>query len=91
MSGGTNLGSGTSTVSYSEDLFGVTPFTTYYYCALTSNIYGTGTGTIVFFKTCITQGAMNALIKIKIATTLNALYQTFLLSSSDEGLIYSRY
>jgi phosphodiesterase/alkaline phosphatase D-like protein len=53
-SGGTALGSGTSTVNWSVNTNTVTtlqPGTTYYYCALASNSFGTSVGSIVSFTT----------------------------------------
>lgn len=51
FSGGTNLGSGTSTVNYSRSVSGLSDNTTYYYCAIASNSGGTGFGSIVSFTT----------------------------------------
>lgn len=50
-SGGTALGSGTSLVAFERDLTGLTPSTTYYYCAIASNTGGTGYGEVRFFTT----------------------------------------
>ncbi len=51
MSGGTNLGSGNSTISYLENLTGLTTGTTYYVCAIASNGVGTSVGSVVSFTT----------------------------------------
>ena len=51
ISGGTALGSGTSTVTDSRTLSSLTEATTYYYCALANNSVGTSTGSIVSFTT----------------------------------------
>ncbi len=50
-SGGTALGAGTTPVDYSQAITGLTPATTYYYCALASNSAGTGLGTVLSFTT----------------------------------------
>src|SRR5690606_24624833 len=50
-SGGTSLGSGASGVSYSRNLTGLTPGTTYYFCAIASSSVGTGFGGILSFTT----------------------------------------
>ncbi|MFZ5441130.1 MAG: beta strand repeat-containing protein [Myxococcota bacterium] len=49
--GGTSLGSGTSPVSYAQSVTGLTPGTTYYYCAVVQNLVGTGFGSILSFTT----------------------------------------
>ena len=51
VSGGTNLGSGTSPLPYSENLTGLTPSTPYHFCALASNGGGTSLGTVLSFTT----------------------------------------
>ena len=51
MSGGTNLGSGNGTISYLENLTGLTTGTTYYVCAIASNSVGTSVGSVVSFTT----------------------------------------
>nr|MDQ3037517.1 fibronectin type III domain-containing protein [Myxococcota bacterium] len=50
-SGGSALGAGTSAVAYSQTLAGLTPGTTYYYCALASSSAGTGVGAVLSFTT----------------------------------------
>lgn len=46
-----NLGSGTSEVPFARNLSGLLPGTTYYYCAIATNSYGTGFGEIKSFTT----------------------------------------
>ncbi|MER2562493.1 MAG: hypothetical protein ABTQ32_17345 [Myxococcaceae bacterium] len=50
-SGGTNLGAGFSSTSFSQGLTGLSPGTTYFVCALASNSVGTGAGLPVTFTT----------------------------------------
>ena len=50
-SGGTDLSTGFSPVNYAQTLTGLTPSTTYYYCAIGSNTYGTAWGTVLSFTT----------------------------------------
>src|SRR5690606_15708368 len=49
--GGTALGSGSTAVAYSQDLTGLTPGTTYYYCAIANNAAGNGYGAVMSFTT----------------------------------------
>jgi hypothetical protein len=51
VSGGSSLGSGYSGVAYSQNIFGLSPGTTYYYWAVTTNIVGTSFGAIMSFTT----------------------------------------
>ena len=51
FSGGIGLGGGTSAVSYSQNVSGLTPGTTYYFCAVASNLVGTGFGAVLSFTT----------------------------------------
>ncbi len=50
-SGGTNVGAGSSAQPYTQALMGLSPATTYYYCAQASNVVGTGVGTVMSFTT----------------------------------------
>ena len=50
-SGGTSLGTGTAPFSYSQTLSSLSPGTTYYYCAIGSNTYGTSFGEVQSFTT----------------------------------------
>ena len=49
--GGTNLGSGATSVAFSEAVTGLATGTTYYYCALASNTVGVRTGAVLSFTT----------------------------------------
>ena len=48
---GDTLGSGSSDVEYSRAAYGLTASTTYYFCAVASNAYGTGYGVLLSFET----------------------------------------
>jgi len=50
-SGGTALGSGTTSVVFNQPITGLSPGITYYYCALASNVVGTSFGSVVTFVT----------------------------------------
>ncbi|MDP1827067.1 MAG: hypothetical protein Q8L48_27585 [Archangium sp.] len=50
-SGGTNLGSSTSPVNFAQSVSGLTPGATYFYCAIASNLVGTGFGSVLTFTT----------------------------------------
>lgn len=49
--GGSSLGSGTAAVGYSESISGLTPGTTYYFCAIARNSIGISFGSIMAFTT----------------------------------------
>ena len=51
MTGGTDLGAGNTSVPFSQALTGLTPGTTYYYCAIASNSLGTVFGGLASFTT----------------------------------------
>ncbi|MEZ4306767.1 MAG: MYXO-CTERM sorting domain-containing protein [Polyangiaceae bacterium] len=50
-SGGSSLGAGVSNVAYSQGITGLTPNTTYYYCAIVENAVGMSFGSVLTFKT----------------------------------------
>ena len=49
--GGSALGSGSGSVSFSQAISGLTPATTYYFCALAANTMGTALGSVQSFTT----------------------------------------
>ncbi|MGC4122586.1 MAG: hypothetical protein QM765_50055 [Myxococcales bacterium] len=53
-SGGTNVGSGSTPVSYSQAITGLTPGTTYYFCAIAQNTHGTSFGAVLTFTVLAT-------------------------------------
>jgi len=50
-SGGSALGTGSSAMPYSQMLMGLTPNTTYYFCAIASNTVGSSVGGVLSFTT----------------------------------------
>ncbi len=58
--GGTSLGSGSSAVAYSQAVTGLTPATTYYYCAIAQNAVGTSFGAVLSFTTAATPAVTTA-------------------------------
>ncbi len=51
LSGGTSLGSGTSVQPYAQTVTGLSPETTYYFCAIASNFEGMTFGAVLSFTT----------------------------------------
>ncbi len=51
VSGGTNLGTGTGSVPFSQSATGLSIDTTYYYCAIASSVEGTAFGQVLSFRT----------------------------------------
>jgi hypothetical protein len=49
--GGTSLGSGTSSAPFSQGIASLSPNTTYYFCAIAQNSIGTGLGAVLQFTT----------------------------------------
>lgn len=56
-SSGTNLGSGSSSAPFSENITGLSPGTIYYFCAIGNNSLGTGFGSVQNFTTIAASGA----------------------------------
>ncbi|MBL9005653.1 MAG: fibronectin type III domain-containing protein [Myxococcales bacterium] len=50
-SGGTSLGAGNTATPFAQSLSGLSPSTTYYYCAMVNNSYGTSFGAVQSFTT----------------------------------------
>ncbi len=57
---GTALGAGTADVTFNQDLTGLTPGTTYYFCAVASNAQGTGFGAVLTFSTSAAPSVMTS-------------------------------
>src|SRR5262245_26508602 len=51
VSGGTALGAGMIDVNFPRSISGLVPATTYYFCAIASNSFGTGFGAVMTFTT----------------------------------------
>ncbi len=67
-SGGTNLGAGSSLSTFNIQATGLTPNTTYYYCALAANSLGTVFGTVLSFTTT-TAASVTTLAATALAAT----------------------
>ncbi|MGV3624135.1 MAG: beta strand repeat-containing protein, partial [Archangium sp.] len=50
-SGGTSLGAGMTSVAFTQTISNLTPATTYYFCAIASNVIGVGVGQVQQFRT----------------------------------------
>jgi hypothetical protein len=50
-SGGSSLGSGSTSLAYSQSIGGLVPTTVYYYCAIANNAYGSEFGALLSFST----------------------------------------
>ncbi|HNN92554.1 MAG TPA: hypothetical protein PKI03_09810, partial [Pseudomonadota bacterium] len=70
-SGGANLGSGTAKVPFGQAITGLSPGVTYYYCAIVSNSYGTGLGSLMSFTTPASPPTVSTDGATGIAITLN--------------------
>lgn len=87
-SGGTSLGSGTSSVAYALGATGLTPGTTYYYCAIASSTGGTGFGSVVSFTTTpLAPSAPTGLSVTNISGTQNNLAWTDTSSNETNFLV----
>jgi YHS domain-containing protein len=56
--GGTSVGAGNAAQTFTQTLSGLTPSTTYYWCAIAQNAIGTSYGTIVSFTTVALPGVV---------------------------------
>ncbi len=63
----TNLGAGSTAVSYSNAISGLLPGATYFYCAIVQNQFGTAFGSVIQFST---------LVAIPVTTTSSATNRT---------------
>jgi hypothetical protein len=72
-SGGTSLGSGGAPVPYSQPLAGLSPFTTYYFCAIASNASGTSFGAVLSFTTTSGPPSVTTSAASPVTPTLAAL------------------
>ena len=75
-SGGTNLASGSTPVAFSNALTGLFPSTTYFFCALSNNAFGTTAGAVEHFTTLAARPAVTtsaATAATSTTATLNSL------------------
>ena len=77
-----DLGSGTSSVPFNQPLSGLTPGTTYYYCAIAANSVGTAFGAIVSFIT-----AAPPAVTTTAATDITGSTTTLQLGGTFDGAI----
>jgi MYXO-CTERM domain-containing protein len=70
-SSGTSLGSGTAKVPFGQAITGLSPGVTYFYCAIVSNSYGTGLGSLLSFTTPASPPTVSTDGATGIAITLN--------------------
>ncbi|MBK7393706.1 MAG: hypothetical protein IPI64_10470 [Chloracidobacterium sp.] len=68
-SGGSDLGSGTSAVAYTQGLTGLVAGTTYFYCAIAQNTGGTAFGTLQQFTTLAAPTVTTDLASLVTSTT----------------------
>ena len=87
--GGVALGSGTSYVTYSEPITGLSPGTTYYYCPLAQNPEGLGVGSVATFVTPTVPTATTTAATTVTATTATLNGTTNPAGATDTG--YFRY
>ncbi len=70
-SSGTALGAGVASVAFGQPITGLAPGVTYYYCAIASNTYGTGLGSLLSFTTPASPPTVSTDYPTGITTTLN--------------------
>jgi hypothetical protein len=85
-SGGVALGAGAGAVSFEQPLIGLLPETTYYYCALASNVAGTSVGSVQSFTTPeLPVGLQPPLVRTLAATALGAQAATLQGNADPRG------
>ena len=89
-SGGSNLGMGTASVDYTRSVSGLLPGTTYYYCAIASNSFGTTFGGVLFFTTPPTAPSMTTNAATLVTTTSATLNGTGI-ARGDTAIAWFRY
>ncbi len=99
-SGGTNLGSGNSAVTYAITYNSLSPRTTYYYCASATNSVGTGFGTVLsFLTTASTTAAAGSYLRVfpdvqptggnAVQGTLEVPFTTFVLTNNSDAATFT--
>jgi len=85
LSGGTALGSGNTQVIYNTSIFGLSPNTTYYYCAIANNNNGTGFGTLKWFTTASSTPLLPPTVTTTPAVTTTQTASTLTGSAKPNG------
>ncbi|MEQ1920898.1 MAG: LamG-like jellyroll fold domain-containing protein [Pyrinomonadaceae bacterium] len=91
-SGGTDLGSGSAAVPYSQSATGLTAGVTYYFCAIADSASGTGFGSVLQFTTTATPTTVVSLTRAHPnPTNLNDVIFTVEFAAAVDGVTTSNF